>query len=159
MNIGLLGFGVVGRGVYDMLAGRDDIRAAWVLCRRDLGELTARTTYEMQDILDDPAVDTVVEVMGGLHPAYEYVAAALRAGKNVVSSNKYLMCRYYDELTALAKEHGAALRCTAAVGGGRRRHPVADEPRKGRAPTTSPASGASSTARPTTSWTRCTAAT
>ena len=109
MNIGLLGFGVVGRGVYDMLAGRDDIRAAWVLCRRDLGELTARTTYEMQDILDDPAVDTVVEVMGGLHPAYEYVAAALRAGKNVVSSNKYLMCRYYDELTALAKEHGAAL--------------------------------------------------
>ena len=118
MNIGLLGFGVVGRGVYDMLAGRDDIRTAWVLCRRDLGELTARTTYEMQDILDDPAVDTVVEVMGGLHPAYEYVAAALRAGKNVVSSNKYLMCRYYDELTALAKEHGAALRCTAAVGGG-----------------------------------------
>ena len=96
----------------------DDIRAAWVLCRRDLGELTARTTYEMQDILDDPAVDTVVEVMGGLHPAYEYVAAALRAGKNVVSSNKYLMCRYYDELTALANEHGAALRCTAAVGGG-----------------------------------------
>ena len=80
MNIGLLGFGVVGRGVYDMLAGRDDIRAAWVLCRRDLGELTAQTTYEMQDILDDPAVDTVVEVMGGLHPAYEYVAAALRAG-------------------------------------------------------------------------------
>lgn len=78
MNIGLLGFGVVGRGVYDMLAGRDDIRAVWVLCRRDLGELTARTTYEMQDILDDPAVDTVVEVMGGLHPAYEYVAAALR---------------------------------------------------------------------------------
>ena len=118
MNIGLLGFGVVGRGVYDMLAGRDDIRTAWVLCRRDLGELTARTTYEMQDILDDPSVDTVVEVMGGLHPAYEYVAAALRAGKNVVSSNKYLMCRYYDELTALAKEHGSALRCTAAVGGG-----------------------------------------
>ena len=118
MNIGLLGFGVVDRGVYDMLADRDDIRAAWVLCRRDLGELTARTTYEMQDILNDPSVDTVVEVMGGLHPAYEYVAAALRAGKNVVSSNKYLMCRYYDELNALAKEHGAALRCTAAVGGG-----------------------------------------
>ena len=118
MNIGLLGFGVVGRGVYDMLADRDDIRAAWVLCRRDLGELTAKTTYDIQDILSDPAVDTVVEVMGGLHPAYEYVAAALRAGKNVVSSNKYLMCRYYDELTALAREHGAALRCTAAVGGG-----------------------------------------
>ena len=79
MNIGLLGFGVVGRGVYDMLAGRDDIRAAWVRCGCDFGELTARTTYEMQDILDDPAVDTVVEVMGGLPPAYENVAAARRA--------------------------------------------------------------------------------
>lgn len=130
MNIGLLGFGVVGRGVYDMLADRDDIRAAWVLCRRDLGELTAKTTYDIQDILSDPAVDTVVEVMGGLHPAYEYVAAALRAGKNVVSSNKYLMCRYYDELNALAREHDAG---AAVHGGGRRRHPVAHEPRKGRA--------------------------
>ena len=69
MNIGLLGFGVGGRGVYDMRAGRDDIRAAWVLCRRDLGELTAQTTYEMQDILDDPAVAAVVEGMGGLPPA------------------------------------------------------------------------------------------
>ena len=67
MNIGLLGFGVVGRGVYDMLAGRDDIRTAWVLCRRDLGELTARTTYEMQYILNDPSVDTVVEVLSLIH--------------------------------------------------------------------------------------------
>ena len=118
MNIGLLGFGVVGRGVYDMLAGRDDIRAAWVLCRRDLGELTARTTYEMQDILDDPAVDTVVEVMGGLHPAYEYVTAAMERGKNVVTANKALIAAYYRELTGLAKKKGVALRCTAAVGGG-----------------------------------------
>ena len=46
------------------------------------------------------------------------MAAARRGGKNVVCANKYLMCRYYDELTALANEHGAALRCTAAVGGG-----------------------------------------
>ena len=46
---------------------------------------------------------------------FETADEALRAGKNVVSSNKYLMCRYYDELTALAKEHGAALRCTAAA--------------------------------------------
>ena len=118
MNIGLLGFGVVGRGVYDMLAGRDDICAAWVLCRRDLGELTARTTYEMQDILDDPAVDTVVEVMGGLHPAYEYICAALRAGKHVVTANKAVISAFYPELTQLAAENGVSLRCTAAVGGG-----------------------------------------
>ena len=101
MNIGLLGFGVVGRGVYDMLADRDDIRAAWVLCRRDLGELTAKTTYDIQDILSDPAVDTVVEVMGGLHPAYEYVAAALRAGKNVLCEKP--AARTYAEALEMQK--------------------------------------------------------
>ena len=98
MNIGLLGFGVVGRGVYDMLADRDDIRAAWVLCRRDLGELTAKTTYDIQDILSDPAVDTVVEVMGGLEPAYEYITAAMRAGKNIVTANNQRLAARYDEL-------------------------------------------------------------
>ena len=66
MNIGLLGFGVVGRGVYDMLAGRDDIRTAWVLCRRDLGELTAKTTYDIQDILSDACV-TVRTSMPSMH--------------------------------------------------------------------------------------------
>lgn len=118
MKIGLLGFGVVGRGVYDILAGREDISVRTVLCRRDIGELTARTTREMDDILADPEIDTVVEVMGGLHPAYEYVSAALKAGKHVVTSNKHLVCHYYQELTALAKENGVALRSTAAVGGG-----------------------------------------
>lgn len=118
MKIGLLGFGVVGRGVYDILADREDISVHTVLCRRDLGELTARTTHDINDILTDPEIDTVVEVMGGLQPAYEYVAAALRAGKHVVTSNKHLVCHYYQELTALAKEHGVALRSTAAVGGG-----------------------------------------
>ena len=47
MNIGLLGFGVVGRGVYDMLADRDDIRAAWVLCRRD--SVAERKNQERND--------------------------------------------------------------------------------------------------------------
>ncbi len=118
MNIGLLGFGVVGRGVYDILAGRDDIRVRTVLCRRDLGALTCAATRDMQDILDDPGIDTVVEVMGGLEPAYAYVSAALAAGKHVVTSNKQLLCRYYKELTALAKANGVTLRGTAAVGGG-----------------------------------------
>ena len=118
MKIGLLGFGVVGRGVYDILAERKDISVGTVLCRRDLGELTARTTRDMADIIADPEIDTVVEVMGGLHPAFEYVSAALKAGKNVVTSNKHLLCHYYQELNQLAKEHGAVLRGTAAVGGG-----------------------------------------
>lgn len=118
MKIGLLGFGVVGRGVYDILAERSDVAVDAVLCRRDLGALTCRTTRDIHDILADPEIGAVVEVMGGLHPAYEYVSAALKAGKHVVTSNKHLLCHYYQELTALAKEHGVTLRGTAAVGGG-----------------------------------------
>ena len=71
-------------------------------------------TFNADDILNDPEIDTVVEVMGGLHPAYEYVSAALARGKNVVTANKALIAAYYTELTALAREKGAALRCTGA---------------------------------------------
>ena len=118
MKIGLLGFGVVGRGVYDILAERSDVSVGKVLARRDLGVLTCAVTRVMQDILSDPEIDTVVEVMGGLHPAFEYVSAALKAGKNVVTSNKHLLCHYYKELNRLAAENGVVLRGTAAVGGG-----------------------------------------
>ena len=118
MKIGLLGFGVVGRGVYDILAPREDIRVGTILCRRDLGEVSAKTTRDMADIVNDPEIDAVVEVMGGLHPAYEYVEAALKAGKHVVTSNKHLLCHYYKELNDLAKANGVTLRGTASVGGG-----------------------------------------
>ena len=118
MKIGLLGFGVVGRGVYDILAQRKDVTVGTVLARRDLGALSCAVTRDMQDILSDPSIDAVVEVMGGLHPAYEYVSGALKAGKHVVTSNKHLLCHYYKELNALAQEHGVTLRGTAAVGGG-----------------------------------------
>ncbi|MBR1895319.1 MAG: homoserine dehydrogenase [Pyramidobacter sp.] len=118
MKIGLLGFGVVGRGVSDILSGREDVSVRTVLARRDLGALTCGVTRDMQDILSDPEIDTVVEVMGGLHPAYEYVSGALKAGKNVVTSNKHLLCHYYKELNQLAQENGCVLRGTAAVGGG-----------------------------------------
>ena len=118
MKIGLLGFGVVGRGVYDILSDREDVSVGAVLARRDLGQLSCAVTRDMQDILNDPEIDTVVEVMGGLHPAFEYVSGALKAGKNVVTSNKHLLCHYYKELNALAAENDVVLRGTAAVGGG-----------------------------------------
>ena len=119
MNIGLLGFGVVGGGVWELAAGRQDVNVTRVLVRRPKEGLPAAVaTMDVNDILGDDAIDTVVEVMGGLHPAYEYVTAAMERGKNVVTANKALIAAYYQELTALAKEKGVALRCTAAVGGG-----------------------------------------
>ena len=119
MNIGLLGFGVVGGGVWELAAGRQDVNVTRVLVRRPKEGLPAAVaTTDVNDFLGDDAIDTVVEVMGGLHPAYEYVTAAMERGKNVVTANKALIAAYYQELTALAEKKGVALRCTAAVGGG-----------------------------------------
>ena len=117
-KIALLGFGVVGKGVYDIIAKRNDMEVARVLVRRSIEEIAAISTDKINDIVGDPAIDTVVEVMGGVHPAYEYIAAALSAGKNMVTANKAVISACYKELTALAAEKGVALRCTAAVGGG-----------------------------------------
>ena len=118
MNIGLLGFGVVGRGVYEITEKREDMQVTKVLCLEDVNLPDAESVKDIKLIVEDPSIDTVVEAMGGLHPAYEFVRAAIENGKNVVTSNKALVCSFYDELLPLAKEKGVSFRSTAAVGGG-----------------------------------------
>ena len=118
MKIGLLGFGVVGRGVYEITEKRDDMQVVKVLCLEDINLPDAESVKDIKLIVEDESIDTVVEAMGGLHPAYEFVRAAIEAGKNVVTSNKALVCSFYDELLPLAKEKGVSFRSTAAVGGG-----------------------------------------
>ena len=118
MRIGLLGFGVVGKGVYDLTAERSDMQVAKVLCLEDISLPDAEAVKDIQSILNDDSIDTVVEAMGGLHPAYEFVRAAIEAGKHIVTSNKALVANFYDELIPLAQEKGVCFRCTAAVGGG-----------------------------------------
>ena len=118
MRIGLLGFGVVGRGVYDIVSTRSDMQVKKVLCLEDISLPDAEAVKNIGDIVGDESIDTVVEAMGGLHPAYEFVRAAIEAGKNVVTSNKALVCTFYDELLPLVKEKGVSFRSTAAVGGG-----------------------------------------
>ena len=118
MKIGLCGFGVVGRGVYEITEARSDMQVTKVLCLEDIQLPDAEAVKDFSLILNDPEIDTVVEAMGGLHPSFEFVSAALKAGKNVVTSNKALVCTFYDELIPLANKMGVKLRCTAAVGGG-----------------------------------------
>ena len=118
MNIGLLGCGVVGGGILDFCAGREDLTVTKVLVRRPQPDLGALAVTDIADIVNDEAIGIVAEVMGGLHPAYEYICAALKAGKHVVTANKAVISAYYPELTGLARECGVSLRCTAAVGGG-----------------------------------------
>ena len=118
MNVALLGFGVVGRGVYDLLAPRDDLWVKYVVCLEEISLPDAKVTRNYREILEDSSVETVVEAMGGLHPAFEFVRDAILAGKNIVTSNKALVATFYDELLPLVKEKGVSFRCTAAVGGG-----------------------------------------
>ena len=118
MNIALLGFGVVGRGVYDLTLDRSDINVKYVVCLEDVELPGVTVTRDYQAILADASVDTVVEAMGGLHPAWDFVKAAIEAGKNVVTSNKAMACTFYDELLPLVQEKNVLFRCTAAVGGG-----------------------------------------
>ena len=108
MRIGLLGFGVVGRGVYDITAKRDDMQVAKVICLENVFLPDAEVVRDINKILEDDSIDTVIEAMGGLHPAYEFVRAAIEAGKNVVTSNKALVATFYDELLPLAEEKGVA---------------------------------------------------
>ncbi len=118
MNIGLLGCGVVGGGILDFCAERTDLSVTKVLVRRERPELGALAVTDIAAITGDSSIGIVVEVMGGLHPAYEYICAALEAGKHVVTANKAVISAFYPQLVGLAAEHGVSLRCTAAVGGG-----------------------------------------
>lgn len=128
-GIALLGFGVVGGGVADLVTSNKDeiknylgyeVEIKKILDLRDFpnspfGNLV---THSFNDILADAEVDTVMEMMGGSHPAYEYTVAALKAGKNVITSNKEVVANFGDEFVRLAKQMGVSYRFEAAVGGG-----------------------------------------
>lgn len=128
-NIAILGFGVVGSGVADLIIknynhvkklGGDDINIKYILDLRDFPDspLSDRVIHDYNIIISDPEVDCVIEAMGGSHPAYEYTVSALKAGKSVLTSNKEVVSKYGDEFLALARENGVCYRFEAAVGGG-----------------------------------------
>ena len=118
MNIGLLGLGTVGGGVYELINQREDMNVKYVCCLEEPQGMRAILTRDFNRIIDDPKIDTVVELMGGMNPAKDYVVRAMRAGKNIVTANKLLIAECYEELTQLAIECGVIVRCTAAAGGG-----------------------------------------
>lgn len=115
MNIGLLGCGTVGGGVYEIARSLEEIHVRKVLKRHAAANFE---TERIEDITRDPEIDLVAEAMGGLHPAYEYAVQAIEAGKHFVTANKLLVSVYGDELTRLAREKGVAFLYGAACGGG-----------------------------------------
>ena len=117
MNIGLLGLGKIGSGIYEHLQKRDDIRVKRILELLRHPGLEHLETSDYNEILSDPEIDTVVELIGGMEPAHTFTVQALKAGKNVVSANKLLSSHHMEEILALAKENGVQYRYDASVGG------------------------------------------
>jgi homoserine dehydrogenase len=114
-RIGLLGSGTVGGAFAELLAERAGAIEAITGMRPALSGTLTRSRGDFREILDGS--DLIVEVMGGIEPAREYVLAAMRAGRHVVSANKQLLSQHGEELWGCAREHGVQLRFEGAVAG------------------------------------------
>lgn len=113
--VGLLGHGTVGAAVAAMIEQRADAIERLTGRRPTLAGVLTRNSGSFAEILERSEV--VVELIGGIEPARDYVLQALRAGRHVVTANKQLICEHGEELFAAASEHGVQLRFEAAVAG------------------------------------------
>jgi homoserine dehydrogenase len=114
-RIGLLGRGTVGGAFAELVAQRADHVAGVTGLRPEITGVLRRSSGTFDEILADS--DLIVELIGGLEPAREYVLRAMAAGKHVVTANKQVLAEHGEELWAAAREHGVQLRFEAAVGG------------------------------------------
>lgn len=117
MKVAVLGFGTVGFGVYEMLKSARGMEPGPVLVRPGKADTPFKVS-DIKDIVNDPSVDAVAEVMGGIEPAFSYACEVLKAGKHFVTSNKALVAAKGPELAKLAQEMGVAFLFSAACGGG-----------------------------------------
>ena len=129
VNVAILGFGVVGSGVAEVLATNgphidqkvdDLIRLKYILDVRDFPDspFADKVVHDFSVIENDPEVSIVVETIGGAKAALDFTRRALRAGKSVVTSNKELVAEHGCELLKLAAEQGVSYLFEASVGGG-----------------------------------------
>ena len=128
MKIAIMGFGVVGSGVGEVVVKNQEnlvkkcgeaIEIAHILDLRDFPDSEFKCfTKDFNDILNDPEVGIVVETMGGVNPAYDFTKKLLLAGKQVITSNKELVATHGTELLQLARERNLNYLFEASVGGG-----------------------------------------
>ncbi|MET3290393.1 UNVERIFIED_CONTAM: homoserine dehydrogenase [Brevibacillus sp. OAP136] len=132
VKVGLLGFGTVGTGVVRIVQGHQDdlvkqtglgIEVHKILVKdkeksRSINGLDNKITSDPYDIINDPDVDVIVEVIGGIHPTKEYILDALEQGKHIVTANKDLMALHGAEILAKAEEKGCDVFYEASVAGG-----------------------------------------
>jgi homoserine dehydrogenase len=132
INVGIIGFGTVGAGTVELLLKNAETIAARVgapIVIRKIADLDIESdrgvavepgllTTDAMDVIDDPAVDMVVELVGGLDKAREFMLMAMEKGKHVVTANKALLAEYGRDIYASARRLGVHLGFEASVGGG-----------------------------------------
>ena len=129
VNVAILGFGVVGSGVAEVLTQNKkiiesklgkEVNIKYILDLRDFpgNPFEKLVVHDFNIIVNDPSVSVVAEMMGGSHPAYDFSKACLEAGKSVVTSNKEVVANFGSELLEIAREHNVAYLFEASVGGG-----------------------------------------
>jgi homoserine dehydrogenase len=132
INIGLIGFGNIGCGVVKILQLRKSLLARKIgieivikkICdkdiatKRDVSVDKGSLTRDAYEIINDPQIDIIVELMGGINPAKEFILAALKKGKHVVTANKALLAEHGNELFREASERGKNIYFEASVGAG-----------------------------------------
>ncbi|MBQ3526963.1 MAG: homoserine dehydrogenase [Clostridia bacterium] len=129
INIAILGFGVVGGGITEVIEQNkkalkayvgDDIYVKKILDLREFPDSPYgdRVVHDVNEIVGDPDIALVCETMGGVNPAFDFSCAMLKAGKHMVTANKELVAKKGLELTSLAKENGVHYFFEPSVGGG-----------------------------------------
>jgi len=131
ISLGLIGFGTIGTGLVKLLQENGELIAGRLGAKIDLKRIAdidirrsrgipvdaALLTTDAGDILNDPGIDIVVELMGGYEPARTFILAALNQGKHVVTANKALLATHGDEIFQSAVRHGVNIGFEASVGG------------------------------------------
>ena len=129
VNIAVMGYGTVGSGVVEVIntnsaiinqRAADEINVKYVLDLRDFpgDPIQEKIVHDVDIIINDPEIKIVVEVMGGIEPAYTFVKRCLEAGKSVATSNKALVAKHGAELLSIARERDINFLFEASVGGG-----------------------------------------
>ena len=123
LRIGLIGLGTVGSGVYKSMQEFDNVEIVRIAVRdvnkpRSVEVPREMLTSDPYEVVNDPNIDAVVELMGGVEPAWDYIRTALQNGKHIVTANKELLAKKGEELFNLSEEHNCVVLYEAAIAGG-----------------------------------------